>query len=300
MAFFLKLRLRIIVFFLRLWHVRTEKRPQANPDFVLYIPSRDAGRSIKAHVYRPEKPQSPSPVLLNFHGSGFVMPLHGSDDVYCRRVSKETPFTVLDIQYRLSPENCFPAPLHDIEDVVKYLQSPTAGDGMFDPKRLCISGFSAGANLSLAASSMILPRNTFRSVIAFYPPADLATSPETKSPPDPSGERIPPWLSKVFDGSYFQDRDPYDPRISPFFAPAENFPNNILIVTPAQDYLADEGAGLAERIRKDAGDKHVVMMRIEGCGHAWDKRVGEKDSFRAKKRDEAYAAAVDMLKKSLD
>lgn len=301
MGFFWKLRLTIIVFFIRLIHRRMQKRPQANPDFILQIPSRDAGRSIKAHVYRPANLQTPSPVLLNFHGSGFILPLHGSDDLYCRRVSKETPFTVLDIQYRLSPQNSFPAPLHDIEDVVKYIKSSPANDNgiTYDPNRICIGGFSAGGNLSLAASSMILPPNTFRSVIAFYPPADLATPPDAKSPPEPTDKQIPPWMARVFDGSYFQDRDAHDPRISPFYAPAENFPDNVLIVAAGQDYLADEATGLAERIKKEARSKHVVSLRVEGCGHAWDKNIGEEDTHRAKKRDEAYAAAVEMLKRSI-
>uniref|UniRef100_A0A093VE25 AB hydrolase superfamily protein n=1 Tax=Talaromyces marneffei PM1 TaxID=1077442 RepID=A0A093VE25_TALMA len=302
MGFFVQLRLRIIVFFLRFMHRLTAKRPQAHPDFVLQIPSRDAGRSIKAHVYRPADPQNPSPVLLNFHGSGFVLPLHGSDNFYCRRISKEAPFTVLDIQYRLSPENPFPAPLYDVEDVVKYIKSsPTDNNHgiTYDTNCICISGFSAGGNLALASSSMILPPNTFRSVIAFYPPADLATPPDAKSPPEPSNKQIPAWMAKVFDGSYFQDRDAHDPRISPFYAPAENFPDNVLIVTAGQDYLADEAAALAEGIKKEARDKHVVSLRVEGCGHAWDKNIGEEDSHRAKKRDEAYAAAVEMLKRSI-
>lgn len=301
MGLFWKLRLTIIVFFLRLIHRLTGKRPEANPDFVLQIPSRDAGRSIKAHVYHPANPQTPSPVLLNFHGSGFVMPLHGEDDFYCRRVSKETPFTVLDIQYRLAPQNSFPAPLHDIEDVVKYVKtSPAAKEHgiTFDPDRMCIGGFSAGGNISLAATSMIFPRNTFRSVLAFYPPVDLATQPDAKKAPEPTSKRIPPWMARVFDGSYFQDRDAHDPRISPFYAPAENFPDNVLIVTAGQDYLAGEANSLAEKIRKEARDKHVVSMQVEGCEHGWDKRVGE-DPYRVKKRDEAYTAAIEMLNRSI-
>lgn len=306
MGFFRNLRLRIIVFFLRLLHNRVKRAPP-QPDSVLYIPSRDAGRSIKAHVYSSSSSsssqnnvQSPSPVLLNFHGSGFIFHLHGSDDFFCRYISSENPFTVLDVQYRLGPEHGFPAPLHDVEDVVKYIQSSTDSRNLYDPTRLAISGFSAGANLSLAASSMILPPNTFRSVIAFYPPADMATPPEQKSAPDPTGKNPPCWMVKVFDGSYFQDQDPRDPRISPFYAPAQNFPDNVLIVTPAQDYLADEGAALAERIKCESKDKHVVMERVEGCGHAWDKRVSDEDAFKMKKRDEAYKLAAQVLKRSLE
>lgn len=118
----------------------------------------------------------------------------------------------MDIKYRLSPEQPFIAPLHDVEDVVLYVQSRP---NEYDLSHLCISGFSVGANLSLAAASMIVPPKTFRSVVAFYPPANLATQPETKTPPATSGERIPVWMSKVFGGSYFQANDPCDPQISP-------------------------------------------------------------------------------------
>jgi acetyl esterase/lipase len=200
----------------------------------------------------------------------------------------------LDIQYRLSPKNPFPAPLHDIEDVVKYIHSRPKE---FDSSRLSISGFSAGANLSLSASSMILPKDTFRAVLAFYPPADLANHPSTKTAPDTSGKNIPPFIAGIFDASYFQSNDPQDPRISPFYAPAERFPRNILIVTPARDYLANEGEVLAKKIEKQGGKgRYVMHRRLEGVGHAWDKAV-EKGSHEERMRDEAYAAAVDVLKR---
>lgn len=291
MGLLLYLRLRIITFFLRLHRALTQNNPTANPDPVLLIPSCDRHRTIKAHVYRPPNGPYPSLVLLNFHGSGFIVPLHGSDNFYCLYISQNTPYTVLDIQYRLSPENPFPSPLHHIEDVTRYVQLLPKE---FNSSRLSISDFSAGANLSHSSSSMMLPRDTFRHVIAFYPPADLANAPETKTAPDPTGGRTPPWMGKVFDRSCFQANDPRDPRISPFYAPVENFPQNVLIVTPARDYLADEGATLAERIKNKCHGNYVVHKRIDGCGHAWDKRI-EVGSLEEKIPLEAYAAAVETL-----
>lgn len=284
-------RVKFIVFWLRL--LFRGKKPKATPDSILQIPSRDSRRTIKAHIYRPLKTKTPGPVLLNFHGSGFVMPMHGDDDYYCRHISNNSTYTVFDIQYRLSPEHPFPAPLHDIEDVVNYIYSLPAE---YDRTRMSISGFSAGANLSLSASSMMLPRNTFRSVIAFYPPADMAGQPETKTPPDNSGKRIPPFMARIFDGAYYQDNDPYDPRISPFYAPAGNFPASVYIVTPARDYLADEGAALAERIRREGGGKYVLHRRVEGCGHGWDKHAAA-GSHEERMRDETYSMVVEILKR---
>jgi acetyl esterase/lipase len=106
-------------------------------------------------------------------------------------------------------------------------------------------------------------------------------------------------MARAFDASYFPDQDAHDPLISPLYAPVENFPDNVLIVTAGQDYLADEATKLVERIEKETRDKHVVSLRVDGCGHAWDKNIGEEDTHRAKKRDEAYTAAIEMLKRSI-
>ncbi|KAK1141012.1 hypothetical protein N8T08_009669 [Aspergillus melleus] len=83
----------------------------------------------------------PHPVLINLHGSGFVIPAHGSDDAFCRQVSQRTGYLVLDIKYRLSPEHPFPAPVDDVEDVVNWVKSQP---NKFDLSRMAISGFSAG------------------------------------------------------------------------------------------------------------------------------------------------------------
>lgn len=95
--------------------------PNPEPDAVIHIPSRDAERTIKVHIYKPATPQTPSPVLINLHGSGFILPLHGSDDVFCRRIASETGHVVLDVQYRLAPEDPFPAAPHDTEDALRYV-----------------------------------------------------------------------------------------------------------------------------------------------------------------------------------
>ncbi|KAJ5594353.1 Alpha/beta hydrolase fold-3 [Penicillium hispanicum] len=70
---------RLVAFILNTL-IRLRKRILATPDEICHIPSREAGRCIKAHVYRASPPVSgPTPVLLNWHGSGFVFALHGHD-----------------------------------------------------------------------------------------------------------------------------------------------------------------------------------------------------------------------------
>lgn len=284
------LRLKLLAVFVRLVARLQGVVPQAHSDRLLYIKSRNARRKIKIHAYEPPAPvRKPSPVLINLHGSGFIIPLHGSDDTFCRHVSQQAGYTVLDVQYRLAPENPFPAALNDVEDVVKWvLEQPDE----FDHSRLAISGFSAGGNLALVAASIVFPGDLFRSVIAFYPPTDLATDPGLKKAPDASGKPIWAFVARVFNQCYIPSTvDPKDPRVSPSFGSVDGFPKNVLIVTAARDSLALEAEALAARIV----GRNVVRKRMEKCEHGWDKNKAP-DTVQQEAIDKAYGAAVEILR----
>ncbi|KAJ6087270.1 hypothetical protein N7467_006184 [Penicillium canescens] len=262
----------------------------ATPDEVCHIKSRDAGRSIKAHVYRSSS-TGPSPVLLNFHGSGFLLPYHGSDDEFCRKVSRETKYTVLDFPYRLAPEHPFPAALNDVEDAIKYV---LARPDEFDLTQVSLSGFSAGGNLALAAAANLFPADTFRSLLAYYPVTDLSKDGTAKSAPVDQGRAIPVSVGRLFNRCYIPPTfDRRDPRISPLFAQAEQFPRRLLMITADGDSLAPEAEELAQKVEELPG-RHVVSQRMAGCTHAWDKRT-RAGTPQHEAKDRAYKLAVDML-----
>lgn len=158
--------------------------------------------------------------MLLPHASGFVIPAHGTDEPFCRYIVKHTDYTVLDVQYRLAPEHPFPAALHDIEDAIRWVcrQSET-----FDFSRFSLSGFSAGANLTLAAAATSetgsphgQDKQTFRSVVSFYPGLDSLVDPGSGTAPDASGRPLPMIISRLFRRCYMQGQvDPRDPRVCP-------------------------------------------------------------------------------------
>ncbi|KAJ5692308.1 hypothetical protein N7462_001731 [Penicillium macrosclerotiorum] len=267
---------------------------RARPDEVRYIASRETGRTIKVHVYRSSSTIGPTPVLVNFHGSGFLLPLHGSDHDFCRRVSQETQCTVLDVPYRLAPEHPFPAALNDVEDAIRYaLGRPEE----FDTTRVSLSGFSAGGNLALAASATLFPPDTFRSLIALYPPLDLNQDAATKVAPKPRGQVIPLPIARLFTRCYVPPgMDKRDPRLSPRFADSNRFPSRVLMITAEEDFLAPEAEELAARLQQLPG-RHVVRERMADCNHAWDKRTRVGTPQR-QARDRAYGLAVDFLNES--
>jgi acetyl esterase/lipase len=229
-------------------------------------------------------------VLLNFHGSGFLLRLHGSDDEFCRQVSQETKYTVLDVPYRLAPESPFPAAINDVEDAIKYALSRS---DEFDLSHLSISGFSAGGNLALAASATLFPPETFRSLIAFYPALDLNTDAASKVAPDPRGRVIPVPVARLFNRCYVPPTfDRRDPRISPKFAQLDRFPRRVLMITCEGDSLALEAEELAEKLQREG--RYVVSERMNDCNHSWDKHTRAGTPQRQAK-ERAYNLAVEML-----
>ncbi|BCR84711.1 uncharacterized protein ACHE_20169S [Aspergillus chevalieri] len=292
MSFFFYIYLKFAAVVIRSL-ARLQGKIISNPDAVRYIPSRDHQRTIKAHFYRSplHKELAPGPVLINFHGSGFVIPAHGSDDAFCRQISERTNYSVLDIQYRLGPEDPFPAAVHDVEDVVKWVLKQSEE---FDPSRVSISGFSAGGNLALVACSSLFPPATFHSVLAFYPSVEAFVDPNTLAAPESGGTPLPAWLLRFFKQCYVPSNvDAKDPRISPYFADPIHFPRNVLIIAAGYDSLALEAERLAARLGEDA-DRHVVYERMEKCDHAWDK-IAREGTREWELKSRAYELAIGML-----
>ncbi|KAJ5175033.1 uncharacterized protein N7482_000910 [Penicillium canariense] len=269
--------------------------------------------SRRRTVIEPSKPTStnqlerkqkqPSPVLINFCGSGFVLHTFGSDDEYCRFIADWTNYTVIDVQYRLAPENPFPAAFNDAEDVVTWVRSQPES---FDIHSLSLSGFSAGANIALAVLSSSSPfcqkdgTNVFLTVMSFYGPVDMALPTPQKPQADPSNfimRKIFPTLSHLCHKCLnFTSVDPNYHRLSPLFADAGNFPPNVLIMTAPQDPFAIEAERLADKIRS-VEKKVVVCNRMDGCAHGWDKEA-VRGTSQCKAKDDAYKLAASMLQRA--
>ncbi|KAF9892316.1 hypothetical protein FE257_002093 [Aspergillus nanangensis] len=274
--------------------VKLQGRIKSNPDQICRLPSRDAPRTIKAHLYRSAlaSPTRPRPVLLNFHGSGFVIPAHGTDDAFCRQISQQTAYSVLDIQYRLSPEHPFPAAVHDVEDVVKWV---LAQPDEYDVSRVAISGFSAGGNMALVACSALFPVDTFRAVLAIYPSVAPFIDPATLTAPEAGGWPLPTFLLRFFKKAYIPAGvDARDLRIAPALADPARFPRNVLVITAGYDTLAKEAEKLARKLAEEDSTRKVVHERMEKCDHAWDK-MAKRGTPQWECKDRAYGLAVEML-----
>lgn len=247
------------------------------------------------HIYNPGGEEGsdrgqPHPVLINFYGSGFALQYHGADDPFCRFIATHTSHVVLDVQYRVAPENPFPAAIHDAEDAVNYV---LGHPDEYQTSHLSLCGFSSGGTLALVISTLF-PPGTFQSLIGFYPSPSMAGDPGERKAPVPGRERRPFW-TKVFREAYIRGKDARDPRISPAFAETTNFPQEMLIFTADHDVSATDMEALAVRIKTEghSSGRNVVVRRMEDCDHGFDKNKKREKQMEAGR--EAYAQVVDFL-----
>ncbi|MFY8195593.1 MAG: chloramphenicol hydrolase [Novosphingobium sp.] len=128
--------------------------PLENPTPVAEVrdPSLDLpGRTIAARLYRAEGAPSPAPLVLFYHGGGWVVGSVDSHDELARALCAASGAAVLSVEYRLSPETPFPGPLDDCHDALLWAVAHAADLGI-DPARLAVAGDSAGGNLAAAVA----------------------------------------------------------------------------------------------------------------------------------------------------
>lgn len=135
------------------------------------VATRDGAVTVR--IYRASSSVGSHPVLLYFHGGGWIMGGLDGIDPLCRRLALDADVTVVSVDYRLAPEHRFPAALHDCADVLAWIRRDGAELGM-DPARIAVAGDSAGGNL--AAALTLLDRGAtqpLRAQVLLYPSVDL-------------------------------------------------------------------------------------------------------------------------------
>lgn len=231
----------------------------------LYFPSEKAMEEgvEKEHTY---------PILLFFHGGGWVTESVSNYDRVCSELSQSSGHIVVSVEYRLAPEYRFPTALMDCYEAAKAIYSNRFILNVRKEK-ITIIGDSAGGNLAAAVTLLARDRGEFypKKMILIYPVLNNDYT-ETSAYPSvkENGTDYVLTSAKMEDYLNLYQRDDSD-RQNKYFAPMlekelDHLPDT-LILTAEYDPLRDEGEHFSRRM-KEAGNK-VELHRIKGALHGY-------------------------------
>ena len=233
---------------------------------------------IPLRLYRPENPQPDGPMVVYFHGGGWVVGDLGECDSVCRFMAKHGEITVLSVDYRLAPEHRFPKGLEDCLAAFDYAVTHAREFGC-DPDLVGVAGESAGGNITAVISLMTTERarsGVDAPIPAFQVPLQPVTDLSTKHPSyQLFGKKYGLTEAQMdwYKGHYLSSPDEaWDPRVSPLLAKDLSGLPPALVVVAGFDPLRDEALVYAERMR-EAGVPVTVRL-FDGSTHAQLNALG--------------------------
>ncbi|PSP74739.1 alpha/beta hydrolase [Halobacteriales archaeon QS_3_64_16] len=234
----------------------------------------DLGDDLVLRCYEPDEDGRESwaddsiPILLYYHGGGWVRGDLDTHDELCRYLTRELGCLTVAVEYRRAPEHPFPAAAEDAYAALQWVgkNAPVFGA---DPKNIAVAGDSAGGNLAAVTALAARDRggpNLCRQVL-LYPVTDHALDSESyeERAENPMLSRATMewywdhYLSRAFDGAH--------PYASPLRARDLSDLPPATVITAGHDPLRDEGEAYADRLR-DAGVE-TTYTDYEGMLHAF-------------------------------
>lgn len=244
--------------------------PEATPQPVAKVENRmipgPAG-DLPVRIYTPDT-DGILPLLLFFHGGGFVLCDLDSHDALARSLCNQAGAVVVSVDYRLAPEAKFPAAPEDCYAATCWAVENAAAIGA-DPARLAVAGDSAGGNLAAVVAQMAKQRGGPAIVHQFliYPVTDhdFTTSSYAENA---EGYFLSRDMMEWFWHHYLEDQEHgADPMASPLRADDLAGLPPATVVTAEYDPLRDEGEAYGKRL-EEAGVS-TVCIRYDGVIHGF-------------------------------
>ena len=248
----------------RHWYRERRSVTQPQPPEVAQtreLKARGPAGEIALRLYRPlgSPADRKLPVLVYFHGGGWVIGDLETHDTLCRELANGSGCAVVAVDYRMGPEHRFPAAVDDCLAATSWIRA-NAGSLQLDAGRLAVGGDSAGGNL--AAVVAIAARDAGDLPIAFqlliYPGTDMRrTAPSHQS--NGQGYLLTSDTISYFHDHYIDDpKHDLDWRASPLLHPDLSRLPPAFVLTAGFDPLRDEGLQYAQAL-SDAGTRSTLV-----------------------------------------
>ncbi|MDT4908122.1 MAG: acetyl esterase [Pseudonocardiales bacterium] len=250
------------------------------------------GTVLPLRIYRPRVAgEEPLPVVVNFHGGGWVSGDPMQSEWWCSSVSAQAGVVVVSVDYRLAPEHPFPTAAEDSYAATLWV-TEHADELRVDGSRVAVMGDSAGGNLSAVVSLMARDRGTPQIAlqVLIYPSVELI-----ETFPSEDENEFAPILGKAdltaFSALYRGADDGTDPYGSPLRGKHHDLPP-ALIQTAEHDPLRDHGTVYAVALR--SAGVEVRLTNYVDAVHGYISLPGVVPAAR-----QALAEAVVALRDAL-
>jgi cation diffusion facilitator CzcD-associated flavoprotein CzcO/acetyl esterase/lipase len=212
-------------------------------------------------LYRPATP-GPHPIVVYFHGGGWVLGDQESDEPFCRDLCRRTGMIFVSVGYRHAPEHRFPTAAEDGYAATRWIAEHAADLGG-GPGPVMVAGWSAGANIAAVTCQLARDRGgpDIAGQLLVCPVTDC-TFDRPSYNDNATGYFLTRSLMYWFWDLYCSPADRTDPRVSPLRGKPEGLPQ-AFVATCEFDPLRDEGIAYAEALAA-AG---VPVEQLNARGH---------------------------------
>jgi acetyl esterase len=242
-------------------------------DRAIFVADGAGGREIAVRVYRPG--DGPRPLVVFFHGGGFVVCTLETHDPYCRALATEAGVMVVSVDYRLAPEHKFPAGLEDCLAATEWVLAH-AGELGADGSRVFVAGDSAGGTMAAVVTLLLRDKGVMglAGQILLYPVTAYYDPPSASYLEMAEGYGLTRKGMMWFWDHYLNNKsEALDYRVAPLLASSLAGLPRAFVVTAEYDVLRDEGQAYAKRL-EEAGVE-VTHVFVPGMNHGFACSMNE-------------------------
>lgn len=226
-------------------------------------------------IYTPPVDDGPFPVVVYFHGGGWVVCTLETHDPICRALAMEARVVVVSVDYRLAPEHKFPAGLEDCRVATEWVLAHTAELGG-DAQNVMVGGDSAGGTMATVVALLFRDNGVteLTGQILIYPVTAYYDPPTASYLENAEGYGLTRKGMMWFWDHYLNDKsEAQDFRAAPLMASSLAGLPRAFVVTAEYDVLRDEAQAYAKRMAEAGVD--VTHVFVEGMNHGFASSVTE-------------------------
>lgn len=232
------------------------------------IKAKAQGLTVPVRVYTPEG-DGPFPVVLFYHGGGWVQGSIDTHDNLCRVIAKKSGAVVVSVEYRLAPEHTYPAAVNDAYSALLWVAKSGSVINC-DSDKLAVAGDSAGGNLAAAVSLMARERGgpDIDYQVLIYPGLDAVHLDTDSYRNFGRGYMLDREAVERFITLYLpNEKERREPYASPLLADSHRDLPPALVITAGFDVLRDEGEAYVDKLKKEGVEARLV--RYDGMVHGF-------------------------------